>query len=287
MPHCQTGSDTRVKNAIHCNSTHSLHGTWACCHTRMSPPSNSFFNAVSGGDLTAVRQLLRDDATRVTQTSNGRTALHLAARNGFSSICSELASFGADLDAIDKEGYGPLHRACRHGHVEVCQVLSELGANVALDPAQQLTIPSRVALKSSRRAQVGTPLHVAAKNNRIQICELLVVTLKAPVNAATINGETPLHKVRSRHTNAQCDPRLRLCYIRTWTNTYNHTWAHEPGCCTGKLANLQTAYPTRCHHPQRHNHNIAFHSASQKCGSGIRGHVPLARTCFPRRRVAA
>jgi ankyrin repeat protein len=162
----------------------------------MSTPSSSFFNAVRGGHLTAVRLLLKADTARVKQMFDGRTAMHIAARNGFAEICRELASFGADLDAIDSEGYGPLHRAARHGHVDVCLVLCELGATISLDPVQKAVPPKGAMSKHSRRTQVGTALHVAAKNNQGKVCEVLVVKLKAPVNATTIDGVTPLHKVR-------------------------------------------------------------------------------------------
>ena len=51
--------------------------------------------------------------------SSGRTALHLACRNGCTSVVKILVERGADLSRKDNDGVTPIQVACRYGHIEI------------------------------------------------------------------------------------------------------------------------------------------------------------------------
>ena len=43
------------------------------------------------------------------KTDNGQTALHISAYEGFPKVLEPLIEYGADVNAVDKEGNTPLH----------------------------------------------------------------------------------------------------------------------------------------------------------------------------------
>ena len=51
--------------------------------------------------------------------SSGRTALHLACRNGCTSVVKILMECNADVSRKDNDGLTPIQVACRYGHVEI------------------------------------------------------------------------------------------------------------------------------------------------------------------------
>ena len=51
--------------------------------------------------------------------SSGRTALHLACRNGCTSVVNILMGHGADVSRKDNDGLTPIQVACTYGHVEI------------------------------------------------------------------------------------------------------------------------------------------------------------------------
>ena len=75
----------------------------------------------------------------------GLTPLHLAAGRGHTGIVALLAEAGADLEAVDMDGYTPLHYTANGGHAEAVRALLAAGADpehragdgsIALDLAQ-------------------------------------------------------------------------------------------------------------------------------------------------------
>ena len=89
---------------------------------------------------------------------------------------SVLLFFGADINAIDQEGFTPLHRACGKGHTQTVKLLIESGANVNAASPYGLT-----------------PLHRACEEGHTEIVRLLIES-EANINAVSPYGLTPLHK---------------------------------------------------------------------------------------------
>lgn len=72
----------------------------------------------------------------------------VAAKQFDLSLCKLLIDFGADVNAVQADGFTPLHGAAQSGHVDLIRLLLAHGAN----PTAQLTdgsTPYNVALKAS------------------------------------------------------------------------------------------------------------------------------------------
>ena len=53
--------------------------------------------------------------------NNGKTALHLAARDGYVLVVEFLEKNGGQLEAVDDHENTPLHLAARQGHLSIVQ----------------------------------------------------------------------------------------------------------------------------------------------------------------------
>ena len=87
--------------------------------------------AVIADDLAAVKQLiangadLNERAPHLNGFNDGHTPLHVAARDGHTTIVAELLAAGADVNAVEPTfGAVPLHKATYNGHVEITSLLA-------------------------------------------------------------------------------------------------------------------------------------------------------------------
>ncbi len=87
------------------------------------------FSAASRGDYQEVRDALRDGQAVNGRDSNGRTALMLAAKDGYESIVRELISERADINAQDNDGNSALIFAAGNGKDDVVEQLFRAGAD--------------------------------------------------------------------------------------------------------------------------------------------------------------
>ncbi|HEX9044773.1 MAG TPA: ankyrin repeat domain-containing protein [Candidatus Limnocylindrales bacterium] len=114
--------------------------------------------AVGRADLVEAA-IARDPSVARSWSSDGFTALHLAAFFGSTDVAWALIGAGADVDAVsDNEmTVRPLHSAAAGRHVAICRALVEAGADV-------------------NAAQRGgfTPLMSAARNGDAELVELLL-----------------------------------------------------------------------------------------------------------------
>ncbi|CAJ0586616.1 unnamed protein product, partial [Mesorhabditis spiculigera] len=65
----------------------------------------------------------------------GATALHVAAAKGYTQVIHLLLQAGANIHALDKDGWTPLHAAAHWGERESCKVLIENGASLTEPPS--------------------------------------------------------------------------------------------------------------------------------------------------------
>jgi uncharacterized protein len=134
--------------------------------------------ACSVGNESVVRTLLALGADVLGRnSSNGYTAAHVAAREGFDVICGILYTHGGEavVSTINDAHETPLHRAAAQGQRQAVKVLVEAGADVnAVD------------------ANGDTALHLAAMFGMPSTCEELV-THGSRIDAVDEDEQTPLH----------------------------------------------------------------------------------------------
>ena len=86
------------------------------------------------GDLVTFTSLcqrgVRPDGYLDSDTSDSRTGLHEACRNGHTSVVLVLIEYSADINKKDSQDYTPLIIACEHGKEDVVKILMENRADV-------------------------------------------------------------------------------------------------------------------------------------------------------------
>lgn len=108
--------------------------------------------------------------------SSGYSSLHYASRAGHLDIVNYLTSNGANVNLGTRANHStPLHRASQQGHLPVVKYLLEHGA----DP-HVLDCRGKSAL------------HLAASENRADVCKLLVSSNPALKNVMDSNNQKPL-----------------------------------------------------------------------------------------------
>lgn len=128
-----------------------------------------------------VRNLILAGARVNDKDATGKTALHIAAERGQLAVVSALLQNGADYDAVDGDANNALHIAVRASHLSVVrELLVESGVN-----AEAVNLKGR------------NPMHELCQsgkdNTAASICELFLECMpKYPINAADVNGNTPL-----------------------------------------------------------------------------------------------
>jgi len=119
------------------------------------------FEAAALGETARVKELVKKDRESVrSYSSDGWTALHLAAFMGHRQAAEALLEMGADLSALSKNQMAnqPLHAALAgKTDRELVQMLLERGADV-----------------NARGASGVTPLHLAASRGDGVLCDLLI-----------------------------------------------------------------------------------------------------------------
>lgn len=115
--------------------------------------------------------------------SNRETALHLAARGGFTGTAALLLEKGAAVDINNDMEQTPLDLAYHEGRKAIVRLLLSLHTAVKSGDLNRVTklIKTRPQLIHARDIDYKTPLHYAAENNHLQIASLLIA------NGAAVN----------------------------------------------------------------------------------------------------
>lgn len=92
--------------------------------------TNALCCAVDSGSDDMIQCLLRAGADPMTKDSNGRTALHYAARHSTAVILNRLLGPAVDLDVRDSQGRTPLFTAVESGSIDIVRILLRLGASL-------------------------------------------------------------------------------------------------------------------------------------------------------------
>ncbi|KAM3929137.1 uncharacterized protein RB166_006918 [Leptodactylus fuscus] len=143
------------------------------------------------------------------QEKNGWSPLLVAAERGHTGIIKILLQNHARVDVFDEHGKAALHLACENGHDKIADVLlwhkafvnakTKLGltplhlcAQNGFNHLVKLLVETHLANIDIMSLTKRTPLHLAALNGQLDVCNSLL-TMKADVYAADIQGQTPLH----------------------------------------------------------------------------------------------
>ena len=144
--------------------------------------NRALFNAVRDGVVKRVHLFLKAGADVDALDQDGWTPLHRAADRGYAGVVvALLAALGNDraqravVNAHDRWGVAPLHRAALNGHTEVVAALLEHGA------AANVQDPNG-----------RTPLHLAALNGHAEVVAVLLEHC-ADVNIQDRDVKTPLY----------------------------------------------------------------------------------------------
>ncbi|MGW1958397.1 ankyrin repeat domain-containing protein [Streptomyces sp. NPDC001920] len=125
--------------------------------------------AAGNGDVNLVTQLLGDGAEVDTPSSEGRTALDLAACAGHTGVVRVLLAAGADPQqkAGEYDESTPLCLAAMHGHRAVVQVLLEAGATTGAQGRMRSTplVLAATTTESGHPQTVDVLLHHGADIN--------------------------------------------------------------------------------------------------------------------------
>lgn len=144
-----------------------------------------------------------------------------AIKYGHSAIVELLLRSGADIDTGVGEGrgYGPLHNAVYYGNEALVRFLLDKGANV----------------KEASNRDSDTPLHVAARKERLTVIELLLET-GASIEASNSRGETPLHMAAKAADAATINLLLKKGANIEAQDKNGRTPVFIAVCCKGKAA---------------------------------------------------
>ena len=141
--------------------------------------SNSNFSIYS------IKKLISDGVNPNAADSNGRTAMHVAARSGANQALKVLLEGGGNPNAIDRYGETPLH------------IGADASSPILLE--QESALVMRVLLEFGadpnwENHDGNTPLHVAAHTHgHYQRTIGILLRSGAEVNVTNRDGNTPLH----------------------------------------------------------------------------------------------
>jgi ankyrin repeat protein len=139
---------------------------------------NCLFSAIESGKIEIVRAILNAGANpHMGPDPNGQeeSAVHIAAKIGFSEAVSLLSAHNICLNVTDYLLWTPLHNAAHGGHIETINCLIQHGAFIC--PADTRGM---------------TPLHVAVTRGSLATINCLLWH-GAPVDAQDNDGKTALH----------------------------------------------------------------------------------------------
>ena len=138
----------------------------------------------SAGYTAEVRELLARGVNPNAPDSQGRTAVHAAARIGAAATLEALLQAYGDSDAQDTDGNTPLHLAADASSA----VLSESDSIAAIR-----TLLGHQAKPNRANGNGETPLHLAARSHDRPGGVAALLSAGANPNRADRRGETPLH----------------------------------------------------------------------------------------------
>jgi len=124
-----------------------------------SRPEFQLLQAAAGGHTNAIQLLLKQgtivdinvSTKRGVAGDSGRTAVSLAAENGYDEIITLLAAAGADVNISTLMGYTPIFYAVARGNMQCVKVLIDAKADLEASPLNTSSTPLWIARDSSKK----------------------------------------------------------------------------------------------------------------------------------------
>jgi ankyrin repeat protein len=139
------------------------------------PEATPLYYAASFGFLDLVKHLIAKHPEDVTaKGGKAVTAMHVAAREGYTDILLLLLDHGAAVDGRGLSGQTPLHRAAWSGRVDAGQCLLDYGADI-----------------NAQSDDKGTPLFLAAIHGHVDFIRILLER-RAAIDVRNVAGQSPL-----------------------------------------------------------------------------------------------
>lgn len=170
--------------------------------------------AVGKRDVATIERLVKRGVDVNLSTTDGKTALMLAAQQGRIDLIRTLLDAGATINLTNTRGGTALMYAAVVGDPATVQLLLGRGASINTQSSNGWTALMIAAVKGydelvtlllARGADANlrdiygwTPLMRAAYENRLTVTRALLASNKANVNAANDNGATALHLAAQR-----------------------------------------------------------------------------------------
>ena len=85
--------------------------------------------AIQNNDYFKVWLLIKQGANVNTQSSGGKSLLHLAAQNKSAEMTKLLIKNGADINSKDADGHTPMYNAAVKNQAKIVEILSNFGKN--------------------------------------------------------------------------------------------------------------------------------------------------------------
>lgn len=154
--------------------------------------------AARKGHVSVVKTMLEAAAVNMeSKCSSGRTPLSYAAGNGHGAVVELLLSHGkVNIESTDSYGATPLSWAAANGHAKTLRLLFRYWETSTMELGMALDA-SKLGLNAQN--SVGeNPLHVAARNNAIEVVDFLLSIDEVDFNATNDVGQTALEIARRR-----------------------------------------------------------------------------------------
>jgi len=94
---------------------------------------HTFIKCIQGGDAAQDHLAQGGEVLVLARDKQLRSGLHYACGRGDVAVVEAMISCGAEIDALDQDGYTPLHIAAGYLHEQVISVLMKSGADPSLE----------------------------------------------------------------------------------------------------------------------------------------------------------
>ncbi len=172
--------------------------------------NEDWVKAVGKRDIVTLERLVRQGVDVNLSTSDGKTALMLAAQEGRADLIRALLGAGATINSTNTRGGTALMYAAVVGDPTTVELLLAYGAAINVQSSNGWTalmiasvkgydelvrlLLSRGANANLRDIYGWTPLMRAAYENRLTVVRSLLASQSIEVNTANDNGATALHQ---------------------------------------------------------------------------------------------